>query len=153
MRYSNYQNHVYEVSNLGNVKIDGKLIPYDKLSNWGGYKELYWHNTVHKAVARLFIEKCQCECILTVDGKEKNLIIPSGNKIHIINIDTIDDLVENLVTKTLEVDMYENMFEDESPEDSEEYEDVEGYDNYNTYERKIKEDLCDDCKKGKKNCK
>ena len=66
---------------------------------------------------------------------------------------TIDDLVENLVTKTLEVDMYENMFEDESPEDSEEYEDVEGYDNYNTYERKIKEDLCDDCKKGKKNCK
>lgn len=56
MRYSNYQNHVYEVSNLGNVKIDGKLIPYEKLSNWGGYKELYWHNTVHKAVARLFIE-------------------------------------------------------------------------------------------------
>lgn len=104
-------------------------------------------------IARLFIEKCQCECILTVDGKEKNLIIPSGNKIHIINIDTIDNLVENLVTKTLEVDMYENMFEDESPEDSEEYEDVEGYDNYNTYERKIKEDLCDDCKKGKKNCK
>ena len=42
-------------------------------------------------IARLFIEKCQCECILTVDGKEKNLIIPSGNKIHIINIDTIDD--------------------------------------------------------------
>jgi hypothetical protein len=54
--YKTYQKHNYEVSNYGRVKKDGIIIPYEKLSNWGNYKEVFWHNTVHKAVGLLFVD-------------------------------------------------------------------------------------------------
>lgn len=54
--YKTYQKHNYEVSNYGRVKKDGIIIPYEELNNWGNYKELFWHNTVHKAVGLLFVD-------------------------------------------------------------------------------------------------
>lgn len=46
-----YQGHLYEVSNLGNVKIDKKLISFD----YESYYSFGKHWRVHRAVAELFV--------------------------------------------------------------------------------------------------
>ena len=74
-------------------------------------------------IKKLFIKKSKKECIIIYTEKENILIIPSGNKIHILSFKSIEDLYETIVSKTLEVDFYNNVYVDEDNEEMEEDED------------------------------
>lgn len=74
-------------------------------------------------IKKLFIKKSKTECIIIYTEKENILIIPSGNKIHILSFKSIEDLYETIVSKTLEVDFYNNVYVDEDNEEMEEDED------------------------------
>lgn len=74
-------------------------------------------------IKKLFIKKSKTECIIIYTEKENILIIPSGNKIHILSFKSIEDLYETIVSKTLEVDFYNNVYVDEDNEEIEEDED------------------------------
>ena len=76
-------------------------------------------------IKKLFIKRSKTECIIIYTEKENILIIPSGNKIHILSFKSMEDLYEAIVTKTLEVDFYNNVYVDDESEEDEEDEETE----------------------------
>jgi hypothetical protein len=110
--YRTIGKHNYEVSNFGNVKKDGRIIPYEELSSWGIYKELYWHITVHKAVATLFLDNPDNKPEIDhIDGNSLN------NNVNNLRWVTHSENMCNPITKQRRIIAMKQYYSDKSNRD------------------------------------